>query len=56
MKKSWLIGVVLSGFVLAMATSGFAADAVLDQILKAGKIKVSTDANYAPHRQKFGSS
>ena len=48
MKKSWLIGVLLLGFVLGMAASGMAADTVLDEILKAGKIRVSTDANYAP--------
>ena len=48
MRKSWLIGVLLLGFVFGMAASGSAADAVLDEILKAGKIKVSTDANYAP--------
>ena len=48
MKKSWVIGVLLIGFVFALATSGFTADAVLDEIMKAGKIRVSTDANYAP--------
>jgi polar amino acid transport system substrate-binding protein len=48
MKKGWLIGVVLFGLVLGTASSGMAADAVLDEILKAGVIRVSTDANYAP--------
>ena len=36
------------GVVLGMAASGMAADTVLDEIMKAGKIRVSTDANYAP--------
>ncbi len=48
MKKNWLFGVLLFGVVLSMVSTGFAADIVLDEILKSGKLRVSTDANYAP--------
>lgn len=48
MKKIGLMGVVLFGIVLGLAATGFTADAVLDEIVKSGKLRVSTDANYAP--------
>jgi len=48
MKKNWFFAVLLVGMMVGMATTSVAGQTVLEQILAAGTIKVSTDANYAP--------
>lgn len=48
MKKNWFIAVLLVGMIVGMAGTSVAGQTVLEQILAAGTIKVSTDANYAP--------
>jgi polar amino acid transport system substrate-binding protein len=47
MKKRLFVGLLAVSFVIICAGSAFAG-AVLDEIMAAGVIKVSTDANYAP--------
>jgi len=47
MKKRLFVGLLAISFVILCAGSAFAG-AVLDEIMAAGVIKVSTDANYAP--------
>jgi len=47
MKRLLFVGLVVISFVFVGAGSAFAAS-VLDEIMAAGVIKVSTDANYAP--------
>ena len=48
MKKSGFIVVLLIGMMVCMAGTSVAGQTVLEEILLAGEIKVSTDANYAP--------
>jgi len=48
MRKSGLIAVLLVGMMMLMAGTVMAGQTVLEEIMAAGKIKVSTDANYAP--------
>jgi len=48
MKKSGFIVVLLIGLMVCMAGTSVAGQTVLEGILLAGEIKVSTDANYAP--------
>ncbi|MBT8370388.1 MAG: transporter substrate-binding domain-containing protein [Deltaproteobacteria bacterium] len=47
MKKLFFVGLLIVSFVFVGAGSAFAAS-VLDEVMAAGEIKVSTDANYAP--------
>ncbi len=47
MKKLLFVGLLIVSFVFVGAGSAFAGS-VLDEIMAAGVIKVSTDANYAP--------
>jgi polar amino acid transport system substrate-binding protein len=47
MKKLFFVGLLIVSFVFVGAGSAFAGS-VLDEIMAAGVIKVSTDANYAP--------
>ena len=47
MKKLLFVGLLVVSFVFVGASSAFAGS-VLDEIMAAGVIKVSTDANYAP--------
>jgi len=47
MKKLLFVGLLIVSFVFVGTGSAFAAS-VLDEIMAAGEIKVSTDANYAP--------
>ena len=47
MKKLFFVGLLIVSFVFVGAGNAFAAS-VLDEIMAAGVIKVSTDANYAP--------
>jgi polar amino acid transport system substrate-binding protein len=47
MKKRLFVRLLAVSFVIIGAGSAFAG-AVLDEIMAAGVIKVSTDANYAP--------
>ncbi len=47
MKKLFFVGLLIVSFVFVGAGGAFAAS-VLDEIMAAGVIKVSTDANYAP--------
>ena len=47
MKKLFFVGLLIVSFVFVGSGSAFAAS-VLDEIMAAGGIKVSTDANYAP--------
>ena len=47
MKKLLFVGLLIVSFVFVGAGSAFAGS-VLDEIIAAGVIKVSTDANYAP--------
>jgi len=48
MKKSGFIVALLIGMMVCMTGTSVAGQTVLEEILLAGKIKVSTDANYAP--------
>ncbi len=48
MKKSGFIVALLIGMMVCMAGTSVAGQTVLEEILLAGEIKVSTDANYAP--------
>ncbi len=48
MKKGMLIGLLVVGFVFFISNGAFAGKSALDQIMAAGEIVVSTDANYAP--------
>ena len=48
MKKNGLVVALLIGMMVCMAGTSVADQTVLEQILAAGKIKISTDANYAP--------
>lgn len=48
MKKYLMLGSIIVCLVFFTAGNGVAGKAVLDEILAAGKIVVSTDANYAP--------
>ncbi len=48
MKKNVFFILFVAVSVVFGATAGFGADDVLNEILTAGVIKVSTDANYAP--------
>ncbi|MBC2704908.1 transporter substrate-binding domain-containing protein [Desulfobacula sp.] len=48
MKKRFWIGVLVTGLLFAFTGTGIAGKSVLEEILGANTIKVSTDANYAP--------
>lgn len=48
MKRYWSIGWMVAGLLSLIVANGFAAGNALDQIMAAGEIVVSTDANYAP--------
>ncbi|MBC2745099.1 MAG: transporter substrate-binding domain-containing protein [Desulfosarcina sp.] len=48
MKKNGFIVALLVGMMVCMAGPSVAGQTVLEDILAAGEIKVSTDANYAP--------
>ncbi|MCB2145331.1 MAG: transporter substrate-binding domain-containing protein [Deltaproteobacteria bacterium] len=48
MKRNWFVAVLLVGMMVGMAGTSVAGQTVLEEILAAGTIKVSTDANYAP--------
>jgi polar amino acid transport system substrate-binding protein len=48
MKKSYLVFACMMAMVMCLAGTSMAGQTVLDEIMAAGKIKVSTDANYAP--------
>ena len=48
MKKRFWIGVLVTGLLFAFTGTGMAGKSVLEEILGANTIKVSTDANYAP--------
>ena len=48
MKRRFWIGVLVTGLLFAFTGTGMAGKSVLEEILGANTIKVSTDANYAP--------
>jgi polar amino acid transport system substrate-binding protein len=48
MKKIWLCTAMVIAMVVSLSGTGIAGKAALDEIMAAGVIKVSTDANYAP--------
>ena len=48
MKRIVWVGLLIVAVIFMMAGPGFGAEDVLDEILKAGALVVSTDANYAP--------
>jgi polar amino acid transport system substrate-binding protein len=48
MKKSWICMAIVLAMVCILSGVGFAGTSALDEIMAAGVIKVSTDANYAP--------
>ncbi len=48
MKKNLFWGLLMTGLLIVFTQAGFAGGTVLDEIMAAGVIKVSTDANYAP--------
>ncbi|MCP4690279.1 MAG: transporter substrate-binding domain-containing protein [Desulfobacterales bacterium] len=48
MKKGLFVGLLIVGFVFFISNSAFAGNSALDEIMGAGQIVVSTDANYAP--------
>jgi len=48
MKKKFWIGFLITGLIFAFTGTGMAGKSVLEEILEAKTIKVSTDANYAP--------
>ena len=48
MKRNLFLGLLVAGLLIYSAQNTMAAGTVLDEIMAAGVIKVSTDANYAP--------
>ena len=48
MKRYLLFGLITAGLALLSVHTAMAGESVLDEIMAAGVIKVSTDANYAP--------
>ncbi len=48
MKRMLLIGLLVAAVMFMMAGTGFGAEDALDEIVKAGALVVSSDANYAP--------
>ncbi len=48
MKRNLFLGLLMAGLLIFSVQSTMAAGSVLDEIMAAGVIKVSTDANYAP--------
>ena len=48
MKRMIVVSLLVAAVMCMMTGTGFAAEDVLEEILKAGVVKVSTDANYAP--------
>jgi len=48
MKKILFVGLLIVGFLMTTVPGSFAGTSALDEVMAAGEIVVSTDANYAP--------